>query len=53
MAAIGSLVFCTTCGDLLDGSSGDSKIVLTCRVCGTENQGILGTWYHIGAENLR
>lgn len=41
MAAIGSLVFCTACGNLLDGSSGDKKAVLTCEICGTENKGIL------------
>ncbi|KAL9106426.1 MAG: hypothetical protein Q9187_008564 [Circinaria calcarea] len=37
MSAIGSLVFCTDCGNLLDGSSGDEKAILTCEVCGTEN----------------
>ncbi len=41
MAAIGSLVFCTACGNLLDGSSGDKKIILTCEICGTENKGII------------
>lgn len=39
MSAIGSLVFCTDCGNLLDGSSGDEKAILTCDVCGTENKG--------------
>ena len=39
MTAIGSLVFCTACGNLLEGSSGDKKAVLTCEVCGTENKG--------------
>ena len=39
MAAIGSLVFCTDCGNLLDGSSGDEKVILRCDVCGTENTG--------------
>lgn len=39
MAAIGTLVFCTDCGNLLDGSSGDNKAVLTCDVCGTLNKG--------------
>lgn len=39
MAAIGSLVFCTDCGNLLEGSSGDKKAILTCAVCGTENKG--------------
>ncbi len=39
MAAIGSLVFCTGCGELLEGSSGDKKVVLTCAVCRTRNKG--------------
>ena len=39
MSAIGSLVFCTDCGNLLDGSSGDEKATLTCDVCGAENIG--------------
>ena len=39
MAAIGSLVFCTDCGNLLDGSSGNEKAMLKCDVCGTENRG--------------
>ena len=39
MAAIGSLVFCTDCGDLLEASSGDTKAILICTVCGTENKG--------------
>ena len=40
MAAIGLLVFCTDCGNLLDGSSGDERAILRCDVCGTENRGI-------------
>lgn len=39
MTAIGSLVFCTDCGNLLDGSSGNEKAILKCDVCGTENRG--------------
>ena len=39
MAAIGSLVFCTACGNLLDGSSGNANAILMCEVCGTENKG--------------
>ena len=39
MAAIGSLVFCTDCGNLLDGSSGDENAFLKCDVCGNENRG--------------
>ena len=38
MAAIGSLVFCTDCGNLLDGSIGNRKRTLHCQVCGTKNQ---------------
>lgn len=44
MSAIGSLVFCTDCGNLLDGSSGDEKAILTCEVCGTENTGWSRLW---------
>jgi len=39
MAAVGSLVFCTDCGNLLESSSGDEKTILKCEVCGTENRG--------------
>jgi DNA-directed RNA polymerase I subunit RPA12 len=38
MAAIGSLVFCTDCGNLLDGSAGKQNVVLTCTVCGANNK---------------
>lgn len=41
MAAFGSLVFCTDCGNLLEGSSGDEKAILNCDVCGTENKGTM------------
>ena len=41
MAAIGSLVFCTDCGNLLEGSSGDERAILKCDVCGTENKGTM------------
>ncbi|KAF2688172.1 DNA-directed RNA polymeras-like protein I subunit [Lentithecium fluviatile CBS 122367] len=34
MSAIGSLVFCTDCGNLLDGSAGKQNAILTCQVCG-------------------
>ncbi|KAI4242133.1 MAG: hypothetical protein L6R40_004176 [Gallowayella cf. fulva] len=37
MTAIGSLVFCTDCGNLLDGASGDRAVILNCEVCGTKN----------------
>ena len=39
MAAIGTLVFCTACGNLLDPSTGNAKNILTCAQCGTKNQG--------------
>lgn len=47
MAAIGSLVFCTACGDLLDASSGDERAILKCNVCGTENK---GTYHNLRKE---
>ncbi|KAF2672249.1 hypothetical protein BT63DRAFT_452754 [Microthyrium microscopicum] len=34
MAAIGSLVFCTDCGNLLEESKGIVDAVLKCDVCG-------------------
>lgn len=43
MTAIGSLVFCTDCGDLLDGSTGDKKAILVCDVCGAHNEGTTAT----------
>lgn len=39
MSAVGSLVFCTDCGNLLDASTGNKNNVLTCDCCGAENQG--------------
>jgi len=36
MAAIGSLVFCTDCGNLLDSANGDDTVVLICDVCGAK-----------------
>ena len=41
MAAIGSLVFCTDCGNLLDGNTGDPKNFIICDVCGASCQGII------------
>jgi len=38
MAAIGSLIFCRDCGNLLPVSKGSSKNVLHCDCCGAENQ---------------
>lgn len=37
MAAIGSLVFCTDCGNLLEPNMG-RKAYLECDVCGTQNK---------------
>ncbi|OAL03839.1 DNA-directed RNA polymeras-like protein I subunit [Phaeosphaeriaceae sp. SRC1lsM3a] len=34
MSAIGSLIFCTDCGNLLDGSAGKKNVILTCAICG-------------------
>lgn len=39
MAAIGSLVFCTDCGNLLPSTKGTDRNVLKCESCGAENQG--------------
>jgi len=36
MSAIGSLVFCTDCGNLLDRSSGLQKKTLECDICGAK-----------------
>ena len=38
MAAIGSLVFCTDCGNLLDSNIG-RKAYIECDICGTQNKG--------------
>ncbi|KAK3940666.1 hypothetical protein QBC46DRAFT_384732 [Diplogelasinospora grovesii] len=38
MAAIGSLVFCTDCGNLLPVSKGNEKNILLCDCCGAENR---------------
>lgn len=38
MAAIGTLVFCTDCGNLLPASKGGQKSILTCDCCGAENK---------------
>ena len=40
MAAIGSLIFCTACGNLLPASRGSDKNILKCDCCGSENQGM-------------
>jgi DNA-directed RNA polymerase I subunit RPA12 len=38
MAAIGSLVFCTDCGNLLEQNVG-KKTLIQCDICGTQNKG--------------
>jgi DNA-directed RNA polymerase I subunit RPA12 len=38
MAAIGSLVFCTDCGNLLEQNVG-KKTFIQCDICGTQNKG--------------
>lgn len=38
MAAIGSLVFCTDCGNLLDPNPSRKEFIL-CELCGTQNKG--------------
>ncbi|CAK7566537.1 MAG: DNA-directed RNA polymerase I core subunit rpa12 [Sporothrix epigloea] len=43
MASIGSLVFCTDCGNLLPMSKGSSRNLLVCRCCGAENKDAAST----------
>lgn len=38
MSAIGSLIFCTDCGNLLQESTGNVDAVLVCEVCGARNR---------------
>ncbi|KAH8596058.1 hypothetical protein B0O99DRAFT_651741 [Bisporella sp. PMI_857] len=38
MSAIGSLVFCTDCGNLLESSTGNKETILLCGCCGAENR---------------
>lgn len=39
MATIGSLVFCSDCGNLLPPSKGNVKNILHCDCCGADNKG--------------
>lgn len=39
MSAIGTLVFCTRCSNILPQSMGGKKGVLVCDCCGSENKG--------------
>ncbi|KAL1986339.1 hypothetical protein VTN96DRAFT_6571 [Rasamsonia emersonii] len=41
MSAIGSLIFCTDCGNLLHESTGDPNTILVCDVCGARNRDIV------------
>lgn len=41
MSAIGSLIFCTDCGNLLQESTGDAGAILLCDICGARNKGWL------------
>ena len=41
MSAVGFLVFCTDCGNLLDSSTGNTNAILVCECCGAENKGML------------
>ncbi|KAH8889648.1 hypothetical protein GQ53DRAFT_187414 [Thozetella sp. PMI_491] len=43
MAAIGSLIFCIDCGNLLPASSGNSKNILACDSCGAHNRDLPST----------
>lgn len=50
MSALGSLVFCTDCGNLLDESTGDKNTILTCDLCGTKNRGLSSHKYKRPSE---
>ena len=41
MAAIGAMVFCTDCGNLLEPSKGEENAILACDVCGARNKGMV------------
>ncbi|KAG9504430.1 hypothetical protein J7337_004403 [Fusarium musae] len=43
MAAIGTLVFCIDCGNLLPATKGTQRNVLHCECCGAENRGCADT----------
>ncbi|KYK59275.1 hypothetical protein DCS_00405 [Drechmeria coniospora] len=38
MAAVGSMVFCTDCGNLLPSTKGTEKNILQCECCGQWNK---------------
>ena len=47
MAAIGSLLFCTACGNLLPSSTGQEDVLIPCDVCGNHNRGRLILLYFV------
>ncbi|EKV04581.1 DNA-directed RNA polymerase subunit [Penicillium digitatum PHI26] len=47
MSVIGSLIFCTDCGNLLRESTGNADAILHCDVCGTRNKGGWTKTFHI------
>lgn len=51
MAAIGSLIFCTDCGNLLPPSMGSKKNILNCECCGAENKGAAAFPHYYGCEH--
>jgi hypothetical protein len=55
MSAIGSLVFCTDCGNLLDAGDGEENAILVCDVCGARCKGTTAssqTPFHLVTPNF-
>ena len=50
MSVIGSLIFCTDCGNLLRESTGNADAILHCDICGTRNK---GGWIEIFVASTR
>lgn len=50
MSAIGSLVFCTDCGNLLDSTTGRAESILTCACCGAQNKGSTFPPFHLSSK---
>jgi DNA-directed RNA polymerase I subunit RPA12 len=50
MSAIGSLIFCTDCGNLLQESTGSPDAILVCEACGARNKGKLTLGISHGIE---
>jgi len=40
MSAIGSLLFCTDCGELLPEIYRNKRVAIRCKVCGTKNEDV-------------